>query len=103
MLISDRGYPSNAMLNKLINDDMAFLTGRPIAVGSNEEKWIFAQGLEFERRTQAWDRVYRVYSHTFTESWQKSNKKEARPYLKEVADPKGSQHQTRQEIQKLVI
>ena len=26
MLISDRGYPSNAMLIKLINDDMAFLT-----------------------------------------------------------------------------
>ena len=67
MLISDRGYPSNAMLNKLINDDMAFLTGCPIAVGSNEEKWIFAQGRELERRTQAWDRVHRVYSHTFTE------------------------------------
>ena len=143
MLISDRGYPSNAMLNKLINDDMAFLTGCPIAVGSNEEKWIFAQGRELERRTQAWDRVHRVYSHTFTESWQKSNKttvkiyshlfydperaqavrsnlnslvvqvfdelshgrkvdqrlfQEARPYLKEVADPKGSQHQTPKKI-----
>ena len=143
MLISDRGYPSNAMLNKLINDDMAFLTGCPIAVGSNEEKWIFAQGRELERRTQAWDRVHRVYSHTFTESWQKSNKttvkvyshlfydperaqavrsnlnslvvqvfdelshgrkvdqrlfQEARPYLNEVADPKGSQHQTPKKI-----
>lgn len=62
MLISNRGYPSNAMLNKLINDDMAFLTGCPITVGSNEEKWIFAQGLELERRTQAWDRVHRVYA-----------------------------------------
>ena len=131
------------MLNKLINDDMAFLTGCPIAVGNNEEKWIFAQGRELERRTQAWDRVHRVYSHTFTESWQKSNKttvkvyshlfydperaqavrsnlnslvvqvfdelshgrkvdqrlfQEARPYLKEVADPKGSQHQTPKKI-----
>lgn len=139
MLISDRGYPSNSMLNKLINDNMAFLTGCPIAAGSNEEKWIFEQGRELERRIQAWDRIHRVYSHTVTESWQKSNKttakvyshlfydperaqavrsnlnslvvqvfdelshgrkvdqrlfQEARPYLKEVADPKGSQHQT---------
>ena len=143
MLISDRGYPSNSMLNKLINDNMAFLTGCPIAAGSNEEKWIFEQGRELERRTQAWDRIHRVYSHTVTESWQKSNKttakvyshlfydperaqavrsnlnslvvqvfdelshgrkvdqrlfQEARPYLKEVADPKGSQHQTPKKI-----
>lgn len=143
MRVSDRGYPSNSMLNKLINDNMAFLTGCPIAAGSNEEKWIFEQGRELERRTQAWDRIHRVYSHTVTESWQKSNKttakvyshlfydperaqavrsnlnslvvqvfdelshgrkvdqrlfQEARPYLKEVADPKGSQHQTPKKI-----
>ncbi len=139
MLISDRGYPSNSMLNKLINDNMAFLTGCPIAAGSNEEKWIFEQGVSLSAGLKPGIEFHRVYSHTVTESWQKSNKttakvlqhlfydperaqavrsnlnslvvqvfdelshgrkvdqrlfQEARPYLKEVADPKGSQQQT---------
>ncbi len=102
MLISDRGYPSNAMLNKLINDDMAFLTGCPIAVGSNEEKWIFAQVRELERRTQAWDRVHRVYSHTFTESWQKSNKTTVKVYSHLFYDPERAQA-VRSNLNSLVV
>ena len=138
MLATDRGYPSNSMLNTLINDNTAFLTGCPIAVNSSEEKWIFAQGRELEQNSLARDYVHKVYFHTKVIHWRKSDgttvkvyshlyydperaqaerdnlvdrvlkafnqlkkgervdqrtMQEVRPYLKEVADPKGSLHQ----------
>lgn len=143
MLISDRGYPSNAMLKTLIDDGVAFLTGCPIAVNSNDEKWILGPGRDLERRTQAWDRIHNVYAQTGYDNWRRKDGttvkvyshlfydperaqairsnlnslvvqvfdelkrgvkvdrrlfQEARPYLKEISDPKGSQHQKPQKI-----
>ena len=81
---------------------MAFLTGCPIAAGSNEEKWIFEQGRELERRTQAWDRIHRVYSHTVTESWQKSNKTTVKVYSHLFYDPERAQA-VRSNLNSLVV
>lgn len=138
MLVTDRGYPSNAMLNTLINDNSAFLTGCPIAANSSEEKWILGPGRQLDGMAHARDYVHKVFFHTKVIQWRKSNgttakvyshlyfdpehataakyslidsvlkvlddlkegKKvdqrsfqEARPYIKEIPDPKGSIHQ----------
>ncbi len=57
---------------------------------------------ELERRTQAWDRVHRVYSHTFTESWQKSNKTTVKVYSHLFYDPERAQA-VRSNLNSLVV
>ena len=69
MLVTDRGYPSNAMLNTLVNDNSAFLTGCPIAANSSEEKWILGPGRQLDGMAHARDYVHReLFSNGYTSS-----------------------------------
>ena len=102
MLVTDRGYPSNAMLSTLIDDNTAFLTGCPIAVNSNEEKWILGQGRELERRTQAWNRIHHVYCHTRSENWRKKNNTVVKVYSHLYFDPERAQA-ARSNLNSLVV
>lgn len=102
MLVTDRGYPSNAMLNTLIDDNTAFLTGCPIAVNSSEEKWILGQGREIERRTQAWNRIHHVYCHTHFENWKKKNNTVTKVYSHLYYDPERAQA-ARSNLNSLVV
>lgn len=68
VLVTDRGYPSNAGINDVLKEGAHFLSAFPIAKGSNLEKWIVEHS-QFMSLPTVWRSGIDLGAHTETEKW----------------------------------
>ena len=68
VLVTDRGYSSNAGVNDVLKEGAHFLSAFPITKGSNLEKWIVEHS-QFMSLPTVWRSSIDLGAHTETEKW----------------------------------
>ncbi len=68
ILVTNRGYPSNAGINDVLKEGAHFLSAFPIAKGSILEKWIVEHS-QFMSLPTVWQSSIDLGAQTETENW----------------------------------
>lgn len=91
MLVTDRGYPSNAAINYLLNEGGNFLTKCRVNARSEDEKFLVEKFHDITGKIQSRDRVHGVKSTTRTETWRLNDNRTVKVYVHYYLDPEAAE------------